>query len=244
MQEHFMISSPKDPLSEEVSNLQKIVNQKDSQIRDLLKQLDILKLYQKEMHHRIKNHLTTIITLFRLQNRYSDNAEINGLLKDCESRVHAIALIHDQLYKLSHEESTSCEYYVESILKEMNTIYQVDERKIQVTADIESFQMPIEYMMPCGLIITELLANSYKYAFPDDWTGKPLIDISIFHKDGYNHIDVCDNGIGFDASKPGSNSQSLGIQIVTMLVEHQLGGKIHIDNSKGTCVRIKFAQKE
>lgn len=217
-----------------------LLKEKDEQIQNLTNTVERLTLFHKEMNHRIKNQLSTIITLLRLQKRYTDDSNLNNFLNDCESRVMSIALVHEHLYKMNHDNSGSCKLYIDRILKEMHNIYQLSDRKIVIATNVDDIHLSSAYMMPCGLVITELLTNCFKYAFPKSWQGDPEIEISVFKENEMCCIKVCDNGVGFDCSESDSDSQSLGIQIVTMLVEHQLNGEIFINSSNGTCINIRF----
>ncbi len=235
-----MASLPNLPYTDDEKVKSDLLRQKDEQIQSLSQKVDFFQVYLKEMHHRIKNQLSTVITLFRLQRRYTGDAQLAMFLNDCESRVLSITLMHDHLNQLGRAEKCSCQHFIDRMIREMKIIYKFEDKDIRIIRQIDDIPLQPECMMPCGLIITELVTNSIKYAFPESWKGDPEIRISITQDSEWINIKVCDNGVGFELSESYSDSQSLGIQIITMLVEQQLKGTITIKGCQGTCITIKF----
>jgi two-component sensor histidine kinase len=110
----------------------------------------------------------------------------------------------------------------------------------RIALDLRSLEvlLPINTAIPCGLIVNEIIANSLKHAFPDDRRGKITIDLA--HREpGSVRLSVSDDGIGIPDSKNLEDPTTLGMQLVTMLVD-QLGGTLTIHRSNPTTFEIRF----
>lgn len=111
--------------------------------------------------------------------------------------------------------------------------------KITLHVNADNVMLSVDSALPCGLIINELVTNSLKYAFPDGRDG----EITIFlHRTEDDEIElvVSDNGIGIPDTIDFRKTESLGLRLVTLLAENQLGGRINLNTSRGTEFRIKF----
>jgi len=111
--------------------------------------------------------------------------------------------------------------------------------RIELILNIENVSLGIDHAIPCGLIINELITNCLKHAFPGDRNGE--IKVSA-HRDDENMIDLIfsDNGVGIPSNIDFRNTQSLGLHLVTILVQDQLNGKIDLDRIRGTEYKIIF----
>ncbi len=221
-------------------DLKALLIERDLEIESLRSEVNNKDLYFREMHHRIKNHLQIILTLFRMQMRYLSDESLTVFLKDCESRVHSIALIHEKLYQTDRFHELGCNAFISKIADELYHIYGVDSKHISLELDIQDFYLSSANVLPCGLIVSELLANALKYAFPDSFKKKGEILIKVHKKDKEISLNVCDNGVGFDSTKSDHEGQTMGLHVVTLLVEKQLGGKIEVCKENGTCIKISF----
>lgn len=221
-------------------NLKSLLVERDLEIESLRSEINVRDLYFREMHHRIKNHLQIILTLFRMQMRYTSDDALILFLKDCESRVHSIALIHEKLYQTDHLHELRCNAFIGKIADELYHIYGIDPKRIILKLDIEDFYLSSAAVLPCGLIVSELLANALKYAFPEAQKEKGLIEIKMAKNGRQIQLDVCDNGVGIGESKTNDASQTMGLHVVSLLVEKQLGGTIEVSRKNGTCIHIQF----
>lgn len=195
----------------------------------------------KEVHHRVKNNLQTISSLLKLQARKTMDADARKALQESEDRLRVMALIHETLYRTDDLASIPMAAYIKSLAHSLFHIYRSGENATaQLLLNVDpALRLDINNAIPCGLIINELISNVLKYAFPNGREGKIAICFSEAAA-GYLLLSVCDNGVGLPAPCPAGTTTSLGLHLVTILAEDQLGGAIFIDCSEGTCFYIEF----
>ncbi|MFC1670461.1 MASE1 domain-containing protein [Spirochaetota bacterium] len=210
-------------------------NQAESQIRHELKEKNIL---LNEVHHRVKNNLQLIRSIVLLESRQSDNSELKNTLKIINNRITSISSVHQLLYQNKSMHNIHTGQYIDNLIH--NLIASIGDFQMEIKQDINNFQMDIVYLIPVGLIITELISNSLMHAFPDRKKG--LICISI-KKDNENNcsLEVKNNGIGIP--KNIDRKSSIGMILITSLVD-QINGKLEINNEEGTSFLITFPIKD
>ena len=221
---------------------------------------------KKEIHHRIKNNLQVISSLLDLQaekfkGRESiKDSEIMESFRESQERVASIALIHEELHEGRGTDTLNFSPYLERLVKNLFRTYRVGNTDISLNMNLEeNIFLDMDTAVPLGIIINELVSNSLKYAFPDKNKGEIQIELyrekpiectsSILKskKEGCNStnfiLTVSDNGIGIPADFDLEKSKSLGIQLVTTLVD-QLEGELELKRDNGTEFIIKFAEVE
>jgi two-component sensor histidine kinase len=148
-----------------------------------------------------------------------------------------MALVHEKLYESEDLAKIDFAEYVRSITHYLFSLHEMSPR-VRLNVDIKDILLDVNTAIPCALIINELLSNSLKYAFPEGIEGEICIQLSS-DKDGKFTLIVEDNGIGFPKDLDFRKTESLGMQLVIMLVE-QLEGTVELDKSKGTSFTITF----
>ena len=211
--------------------------QAEQQVRQSLKEKDLL---LKEIHHRVKNNLFIVSSLLESQADYIDDSQTIKMLEDSQNRITSMALIHEQLHCSTNLFEIDIKQYITALIEHIANSYLTKE--IDFILDIQSVKLNIETAHPCGLIINELISNALKHGFSDRHTGKIFLK---FNRDvaGYCNLLVEDNGIGFPAHKNFYQSESLGLELVSTLVE-QLEGKITMTSNNGTKIKITFKELE
>ncbi len=195
----------------------------------------------KEIHHRVKNNMQIISSLLSLQTNYIDDNIALDVLKESQNRVKTMAMIHEKLYQSNDFVNIKFDDYILRLISDLFYSYNIQEDHIKPEIQVEDVKLNIETAVPCGLIISELVSNSLKYAFPEGKNGKLHVSL----KRHYNNYDltVSDNGIGFPEDIDFRNTNSLGLQLVNTLVE-QIDGEITLDYSQGTKFTIIFKEME
>jgi len=153
-----------------------------------------------------------------------------------------MALIHEKLYTsedLSHVDIAS---YIHSLTHQLITTYSTAASRVGMNIAITDIFLTITTAIPCGLIINELVTNALKHAFPKERDGTITVSMTPSNTDSLI-LTVSDTGIGFPKEVDFRNTATLGMQLVTSLVE-QLEGTITLDRSKGTKFRIEFRKQE
>jgi two-component sensor histidine kinase len=211
----------------------------EEQLEQALEDKDIL---MKEIHHRVKNNLMIMANLLNLQSRYIEDEVARDIFKDSQSRAKTMALIHDKLYRSQDLKKVDVQDYMESLAKNIYHTYIKDPRQIQLILNVEPHMLDINTVLPLGLILNELLTNTFKYAFPEDRKG--ILEVK-FSKKGNNQflLEVADNGVGMPVDFHPDQTDSLGMRLIYSLTE-QIKGELEINADTGTQTRIKFQELE
>lgn len=195
-------------------------------------------LLLKEIHHRVKNNMQIISSLLSLQSKYIDDDVTIQVLRESEVRIKAMSLVHESIYLSDNLSSIYFQNYIPRLV--MNIIANYNADFITSKFDIEDIILNIETAIPCGLIVTELVTNSIKYAFSRD---EGVINVKFTRKLDKLKLVVSDNGIGLPDYLLNEGSNSLGLLLVKMLVK-QLEGELKIDNVSGTTFTVIFKELE
>ncbi len=154
-----------------------------------------------------------------------------------------MALVHEKLYKAKDLSRVNLRDYVTDLARFLLESYHVGKEKASLLLDIADIQVSIDTITPCGLVLNELMTNALKYAFPGDRAGK--IEISArSHEDGTVELRFSDDGVGFPDGVDFKNPKSLGLKIISGLVESQMNGHVSVSNAKGLEFVIKFREKD
>ena len=129
--------------------------------------------------------------------------------------------------------------YIHSLILYLAQSFNVDSDRIIIRENIENLEIGIDKAIPCGLIINELVANSMKYAFPDTRSGEIKVSLKPLKNKNVELV-VSDNGVGLPKDLDIRKTDSLGLHLVTILVEDQLNGSFQINNKVGATFNITF----
>lgn len=207
---------------------------KENIIKSSLEEKEIL---IKEIHHRVKNNLQVLSSLLSMQKRREKNSVITNQLDKTRSRIYAIALVHEIIYKGDDLRFINMDQYLKKLSLAMKDIYNLDENiKIDIRVS-EKMNLGINYSVLTALVIHELLLNSIKHAFRDKTDG--TITIIIENNEDDVVFEVKDNGIGCDIEKL-KNSNSLGWQLIESIVEFQLDGTLEIASKDGFSCKVTY----
>lgn len=191
-----------------------------------------------EIHHRVKNNMQIISSLFHLQSRYVGEPESRKFLRDTQSRVRAMAMIHEKIYLSHNLSSINFKDYVSNLVHEILANYSLDNR-LKLTLNIEEVEFNPETMMPLALILNELVTNTLKYAFPENQEGE--LKIALVAANGEYILSVSDDGVGLPDKISIENTETLGLRLVYSLVQ-QLDGTIKLNQNQGTEFIINFQE--
>ena len=193
----------------------------------------------KEIHHRLKNNLQMVSSLLSLQTKNTRSKAAIEALEEGKSRVKAMALIHQKLYQNEDLSVIEMQSYIESLINSVQSVYKKGGHNINITVDAEGVELDIDRAIPFGLMLNELVSNSFKYAFPDDdENGKIYIHIrKIGEKEGY--FEYSDNGIGLPEDTDERANSSMGIRLMNRLA-NQLQTTLNIDKTAEDGVRYWF----
>ncbi|MBE9092920.1 PAS domain S-box protein [Tychonema sp. LEGE 07203] len=199
------------------------------------------KVLLKEIHHRVKNNMQVISSLLQLQAQYIEDEPTLALFEESQTRIHSMALIHEQLYQSENLDRIDLQPYVENLVANLYQSFGCGNTSIQFNLNVDPIFLNIETAIPCGLIINELVSNSLKYAFSQSLTGEINIDFFYEITSQHFHLSIQDNGSGFPPGFDVENTESLGLRLVRMLTS-QLDGTLVVDSECGTCYHISFVE--
>jgi PAS domain S-box-containing protein len=190
-----------------------------------------------EIHNRVKNNFAILVSLMNMQRDQSANPELNSSLNDLQLRVRTMSLVHEQLYQSQEINTIPFDNYLHHLALIISSSF--NNSRIRMETEICPCNVAIEIALPLGLIINELITNAYKYAFPGNMTGKILVKLVRETTDKFS-IYISDNGIGLPPDFTMNSTQSMGSQIVGILVE-QIEGSLTVTGDGGACFRILFS---
>ena len=194
----------------------------------------------KEVHHRVKNNLQVISGLLNLQSNYIKDESVRRVFKDSQGRIKTMALIHEGLYQREQLAQIDCTDYIQKLATNILGSYFIEKGRVQLSVNVDHSRLPLDTIIPCGLIINELVSNAAKHAFPNNREGVVRIELNSTGKDTF-YLEVGDNGVGFPEGLDFRNTNTLGMQLAVILTE-QLGGEITMERNNGTTFGITFRE--
>ena len=206
----------------------------EKNLQDSLKQKEIL---LKEVHHRVKNNMQVISSILNLQSAYVKDIKTLQILKESQNRIKSMAFIHESLYTNDDFSQIDFSEYITNLVQNLFRTYDVFDDNIILDLQIDRVYLNLDSAIPCGLIVNELISNSLKYAF--DINSGGIIKIMLTLEKEVVVLTVGDNGKGIPQDLKIEDSQTLGLQLISSLVE-QLEGELSLDRQNGTIFTIKF----
>ena len=182
--------------------------------------------------------MQVISSILKLQTAYVKDKKTIELLDECRNRIASMAFIHGTLYMTKDFTNINFSDYVTNIASNLHQSYVASDKKIALKLEVPKVFLHIDDAIPCGLIINELLSNSFKYAFEKKKKG--TVGISVRVKKENIILAIWDNGAGFPKKIDYKNTESLGLQLV-MSLAGQLGGKIKMESRTGEGTKFIIA---
>ncbi|HUW69223.1 MAG TPA: PocR ligand-binding domain-containing protein [bacterium] len=205
----------------------------EENVRNLLTEKELI---LKEVHHRIKNNMSTMSSLLSLQARSARDRSAAIALQDAGNRIRSMYILYDKLYQSSDFSELSVKDYLSSLVDDVVASFP-NSQMVEIEKDFPDFPLDVKRLQPLGIIINELLTNTMKYAFGGKERG--LITVSATKYGNRVVAFVQDDGCGFPASVSFDSSTGFGLQLVHALAE-QLDGTIRMEQGVGTKVVLEF----
>lgn len=206
--------------------------------RKMLASVREKELLLKEMHHRIKNNLSVLSSLMRMQGRESNDSFVQSVLSDCERRIFSMAKIHEQLYYSQNYLEVKLDHYLQQLVEEFSrsNINHSDEITFRHAFDPVIFET--SRAINLGLIVNEILNNIIKHAFRETNDKPKLVEVSLNQLVSSIMLQIKDNGSGFEPFK--QKGKSLGLSLIEDLSE-QIDAKLHLQTgAEGTIYMLQF----
>jgi PAS domain S-box-containing protein len=210
--------------------------QAEQRIMDSLREKEVL---LREIHHRVKNNLAVISSLFYLQSTYTQDEPTLRTLQESQDRVRSMALVHETLYQSENFAALDFAEYAQALSDHLLRTYGLAADKIRLHTALEKVTMGIDLAVPCGLILNELLSNALKHAFPHGRSGEIFVGLRT-SATGTCLLQVQDDGVGLSADLDVTATRSLGLRLIRSLTR-QLDGQFELlAKHPGTEARLTF----
>jgi len=187
----------------------------------------------REVHHRVKNNLAVICSLFHLQSTHTKDAKTTETFCDMENRVHSMALVHESLYSSESLARIDFAEYAKSLAEDVLASYERPDAPVRLQTDLEPIEMSVDLALPCGLILNELISNAFKHGFPEGVAGVIELNSRSTGEGGRYTLSVRDNGIGIAPDIDVNTSNSLGLRLVRLLTKQIHGSFELVGPSEG-----------
>ena len=194
----------------------------------------------KEVHHRVKNNLQVINSLLRLESGRSARADTRAVLSGMQGRIRSMAILHELLYRAKSLAAIELGSYLGELATQAFRSLENAAGDINLKMELATINVGMDQALPCGLIVNELISNSFKHGFPTGGSGTIRVELATL--DGGSLIRICisDTGIGLPSDFDIEQSNSLGLHLVTDLVE-QLDGQLEFATGPGACISVTFS---
>ena len=195
----------------------------------------------REIHHRVKNNMQVISSMLKLQARQIDDKTYADIFHESVNRIYSMSLIHSMLYQTENFSEIDFQHYIRKISHNISNVFQSTRNRVTIRIDAEKIFLNLDTAIPCGLIVNELVTNSYKHAYPDNRAGEIRISFRAVGDDKTELI-VSDNGVGLPEDMDWENSETLGLKIVGLLTK-QIHGDIKHLKTGGAMFIITFGRR-
>ena len=209
----------------------------EQQLISSLKEKEVL---LAEIHHRVKNNLAVITGLLELQSYNTENQNARNILKESQMRINSIALVHEKLYQNENLSEIQIHVYIRELVQFIEQTMSVETVPVNISYDLDEVSLVITQAIPCGLLLNEVLTNSFKYAF----VGRDQGSIKIEFKQKKDELifRICDNGVGFSDMETSKKNSSLGMKLIRTLAK-QINAKTNVSNNNGAMFEFRFKKE-
>ena len=230
-------------LAETFTNMAKEIRTRENKLiksnEKLDKSLSGKQTLLQEVHHRVKNNLALLSSMFNLKAQDISSNEMKRFLNEAISRIHSIAAVHEMLYAEGNLDHLPFHDYIKNISTFVSQLYSHEVDKININYNLAKADLEISIAIPLGLIVNEIIVNSYKYAFPDDKKGEIEITLTKLEKKQFT-LKITDNGVGFNGDE--NQYGGFGQRMINLLVK-QIKAKMKTDYKNGCTYIFDFSNK-
>lgn len=192
-----------------------------------------------EIFHRTKNSIQMVRSILMIQaSDFPDDKNIQAIVEDTSIKIQTMSLVHDHLYANKDLSEIPVSDYLNSLVVMVRDTYPPSGVDIRVNIQVGEGSLLLDTAVPLGLVFTEVLSNSFKYAFPDHKVGE--ISILFSFQENVCHFEYSDNGIGLPAGFDLLKEKKLGLSLAKTIAEKQMRGTLSIDGTQGFRMKLSF----
>ncbi|MDP1768914.1 MAG: PAS domain S-box protein [Nitrospirota bacterium] len=177
----------------------------------------------REVHHRVKNNLQIISSLLHFQAKKTRQGQDRSIFSEGQDRLRAMILVHELLYRSTDLHKVPLGEYLKTLTDQLRRSFRESASRTHLRVEAADLSVPATIALPCGMIVTELVTNAFKYAYPDGKSGPVLVRIAARERSFL--LSVSDEGSGLPAEFNLEQATSFGLQLVTSLAD-QLGARL------------------
>lgn len=226
-----------DQRSEQLSASTNELVRTNEELRETMVSKEEKEMMLKEIHHRVKNNLQIIRSLIRFQAMKVTDPAVEELFNECVNRVSAMAVLHEQTYLSKDLANINVAEYLKMLVQDLTAAYNIN-MQLDVETDIQVETLGVDTLMPIGLLINEIISNSFKYAFKGRSHGTIKVTLKP-NDDGLLDLSVLDDGVGISDLRVWDETETLGMELIKTLVD-QLNGSVQLTATSGTAFDIRF----
>ncbi|MCF7935338.1 MAG: hypothetical protein K9L28_03205 [Synergistales bacterium] len=192
----------------------------------------------REVHHRVKNNLQVVSSLLHLQMDTLNEGAAREALMESRNRVKSMSLVHERLYRSQRLSSINVPEYLKALERHIRTSYEARSGNIKTMVEGGPVELDVDSAISAGLLVTELLSNAFKHAFPDGRSGTVCVRVTA---EGQSEVvlSVEDDGIGLPPGFDVEQTETLGLKMVTLLAR-QLNGSLDVEGPPGVRYTVRI----
>lgn len=211
----------------------KEITEKNTTLEKLLEEKELL---LREIHHRVKNNLHTVMSLLETQSAFLKDDALEAV-QNSQHRVFAMSLIHQKLYQVEHSKNVNMSIYLPELVEYLKDSFDTGQR-IRIRSRVDDIELDLSKAIPLALILNEAITNSIKYAFPANRSGEIQVELRKTLRDKLR-LTITDNGVGLPDNWDNLQKNSLGLKLMKGLTE-DIRGSFSIEGTFGTRIAIEF----
>ncbi len=207
------------------------INKRKNTELQLEKSLEEKTLLLRELYHRTKNNMQVILSMLKIQSHISNDPRITVIFNDISNKIHAMSMVHQKLYEAEDLSHIELKEYIKDIARHIIFSYNSVNDKIELHYDLEDLKITIDKAVPLGLVLTELISNAFKHAFPNGRQGAITIDLYSVPQNKMI-LEISNNGVKVKNDNI-REIRGMGLENVFTIVEYQLRGSIDWETNNG-----------
>ena len=226
-------------LNSMLGSLQEEITERRQAEATLTRALQEKELLLREVHHRVKNNMAVVSSMLNMQAKRVSDPEVRQALEESRSRISAMSLIHETLYRSNNLAEIPLKEYIEEIFHALLQAMMRIKGGVRLEIVGDPVTLTVEQAVPGGLVLNELITNSLKYGYPDGGPGVIRIATHL-REDGWIDLTYSDDGIGLPDDFSLDDQKTLGMRIIRLLVENQLDGRLDWKSGPGAMFEISW----